>query len=952
MDPSRTWVPSRRADQTSSSNEFLSLIADPFTQEIQLDSVLASLGVSLGISLLFALLFCLLRPYNTVVYAPRIKHADEKHAPPPIGKGPFAWISPVIRTKEQALIEKVGLDAAIFIRFTKMCRNIFLVLTVIGCGILIPTSIVSGKKVYGTWDNISAFMKMTPQYMFGEVFWAFVACAYAFNVVICGFLWWNYRAVARLRRQYFESSEYQMSLHARTLMITDIPKELRTDEGVVKITDEIKKTRDPPRGAIARNVRDIPELIEEHEKLVRDLEGYLAKYMKNGELAAKRPMCKPSKKDKMHNKEAKVDAIDYLTSRIRALEIEIKEVRMSVDKRNAMPYGFASYPNIADAHKVAYASKKKGPHKTVINMAPKPNDLLWQNLPLSPKTRRWRTFMNNVWVTLLTLVWIVPNALFAVFLSNLSNLGRVWPAFQTQLSTNRVTWSIVQGVASPAITSLFYLFLPSIFRRLSINAGDLTKTSRERHVMHKLYAFFVFNNLIVFSLFATVWKYIADIVAARREGKNVLDAINNGDLFTHLMISLCQVSPYWVTWILQRNLGAAVDLSQVVNLAWGSFARKFLAPTPRQMIEWTAPPPLDYASYYNYFLFYTTISLCFGTLQPVILPVTALYFVVDSWLKKYLILYVFITKTESGGQFWRVLFNRFLFATFLSNIIVALLVKARGYSWTMLVAMIPLVIILIGFKIYCARAFDDEIHFFSRGKKGDRESVIGADDKENRRTDRVGVRFGHPALYKPLMTPMVHAKSQHLLAQVYRGRIEADTDGASVAGYSDTYSLHNMSRDKPGKKAAPGGGPAPFEFVHESDIDFENFKNRADFQDAGGDGDLYGRTSRPDTPSTFVGGAGYASHDRGRSSSRDSDRTAADVGVGVTYPTGYHQTPGLREYSPSPGPHGRMAMGRRSRVRRISYPSTDSSSQSSKFNPKTSSPHLSHSALYGISCSY
>jgi hypothetical protein len=104
------------------------------------------------------------------------------------------------------------------------------------------------------------------------------------------------------------------------------------------------------------------------------------------------------------------------------------------------------------------------------------------------------------------------------------------------------------------------------------------------------------------------------------------------------MGALCNVSAYWVTWLVQRNLGAVIDLSQAVNLAWGSFSRKFLNPTPRELIQRTAPPPFDYTSYYNYFLFYATVTLVFGSLQPITLVVTAFYFTLDSWMKKYLLM--------------------------------------------------------------------------------------------------------------------------------------------------------------------------------------------------------------------------------------------------------------------------------------------------------------------------
>ena len=514
---------------------------------------------------------------------------------------------------------------------------------------------------------------------------------------------------------------------------------------------------------------------------------------------------------------------------------------------------------------------------------------------MDPKTRRWRKFINSLWIILLTLVWTIPNALIAVFLSQLKNLGSLWPTFQTQMEKNPTFWAVVQGVAAPAITSAFYYFLPILFRRLSVKAGDMTKTSRERHVIHQLFSFFVFNNLFIFSLFAAVWTFVATMIQDTR-GKNIpfVDAFRAYAPADKIMLALCQVSPFWINWLLQRNLGAAIDLAQVVNLGWGSFSRKFLNPTPRALIQRTAPPPFDYASYYNYFLFYSTVALCFAAIQPVTLVVTAFYFTFDDVMKKYLLMYVFITKNESGGLFWKVVFNRFLVGTFLSNCVIALMVAGRGYAfkWNMLAAMIPLPLGLLAFKWYCKKSFDDSIRYYTKGTTKGIEAATPI-DKESRRRDRVGVRFGHPALYQKLPVPMVHEKSKHLLSELYRGRLDADA-GFTNAGYSDVYSMKRMSADRPGKES--GSVTGPFEFVSEQNMDFENFKNRAEFADEhGGGGELF---DRPGTPSTMF------TSDRARSRSRDTDRTyAMEQEGGVTYPAGYHTTPSaLREYSPSPSP--------------------------------------------------
>jgi hypothetical protein len=47
--------------------------------------------------------------------------------------------------------------------------------------------------------------------------------AYIIQATVCFFLWWNYRAVLKLRRAYFNTEEYKSSLHSRTLLVSLVP---------------------------------------------------------------------------------------------------------------------------------------------------------------------------------------------------------------------------------------------------------------------------------------------------------------------------------------------------------------------------------------------------------------------------------------------------------------------------------------------------------------------------------------------------------------------------------------------------------------------------------------------------------------------------------------------------------------------------------------------------------
>ncbi|KAI3325944.1 DUF221-domain-containing protein [Xylariaceae sp. AK1471] len=869
------------------TDQFLKLIQNPFNTALSEKAFWSSFGYSFGAALLFALLFCLLRPYNGTVYAPRLKHTDEKHAPPPVDKGVFSWVEPVVKTREQVLTEKIGLDATLFLRFAKMSRNLMIILSVVGCGVYIPLNVVQNTR-NNAIDHSNVFISLTPLGVWGAACWAHVLVSYTFDILICFFIWWNYRAVTRLRREYLASPEYQESLHSRTLMITDIPRTYQTDEGVSRIVDEVDGGGNHS-GVVARNVKGLPELIEEHDEAVRELESILAKYLKNPDkLPAKRPQCKTQKGDPCYSMVTKVDAIEYLTSRIEQLKMDIIEKRKSVNAQKTLSYGFASFPSVEEAHDVAFVVRNKHPQGTTIKLAPKPSDLIWENLPLDRHRRRWGAFMNNFWVAVLTLVWTVPNALIAVFLANLGNLGSVWPSFQAQLYSNPKTWGAIQGILAPLITTLFYMVLPVIFRRLSVYAGDYARTARERHVTQKLYAFFVFNNLIVFSLFSTAWKYGAAVKDAETTDGDIWSAIVKSDPFSNLLTAFCDVSPFWLNYLLQRNFGAALDLSQLIKLAKGYVTRKLLSPTPRELIELSAPPPFDYAAYYNNLLFYTTIALVFAPFQPLVLPVTAFYFTLDAFTKSYLLLYVFVTKHESGGDFWRVLVNRMLFATLLSNVVTTIFIIARRQSILQVILMIPLLIIIGGFKWYCRRTFDDSLHFYSKGLHGAENGKMPTKQKN----DRVGVRFGHPALYKKLMVPLVHEKANHLLKEIIRD--QSDADFVETNGYSDTYRMQRLSTH--GSGPANNTDDATFEVVNESQMSFAHFCDREDFREFGGDSELYGNSSdlsRSNTPTSWQNtrSNSVASLARNADFSKESDYE------GATYPTGYHPPSTFR---PSP----------------------------------------------------
>ncbi|KAF3917769.1 hypothetical protein ABW20_dc0102639 [Dactylellina cionopaga] len=892
-----------KRQQDDKGKLLLTFLRDSFQQSFNRKALGSSLATSFGISFAIFILFCLIRPHNATVYAPRLKYSDEKHAPPPIEPGFLAWLKPVFKTHEDELVDKIGLDATVFLRFVRMLRNIFGALSIFAFIMIAVNAGCTAKQKSNSPEALDPFVYMSPQLISGKCLSAHVLMAWIYDLIVAYFIWRSYQKIVKLKINYFESEEYKTSLYAKTLMVTDVPRPYRSNDGLGEIVREVKvdpRVHDDMKARIARDMKELPRLVKEHEHTVRKLESVLARYLNNPDhLPPNRPTMKVFKDDRKAKGNHRVDAIEYLDERLKMLETRIKEVRGSIDLKMPLPYGFVSFSTIQNAHTVAYAAKGKKPEGAKIRLAPKVIDLLWKNLAKSKRQRRWNRTWGWMLYILLTVVWVVPNAFIATFLTNISAIGALWKAFDVQFRRNIGFWALIQGFAAPLVTSLVFLLLPTVMRRISARQGDITKTARERHTLAKLFSFFVFNNLLVFTIFGTFWSFIAQVKdqTGGVNKTNVWKAIAEFGFATQSLAAIFNVSRFWVMYLLQRNLGALLDLIQFYTLFMRWYSRQFSNPTPRELIEWSAPPPMDFASYYIYFLFYATIAFTFAPVQPLVLPVACLYFTIDSFFRKYAFMYMFATKNESGGMFWRVLVNRVLVAACFGNVVTAVIVWVRYNAGAAIGALLP-ILGLIGFKVYCIRVFDNKLSFYRAVLEADLDHAEGGDgrgkvgnvseaERKGHRNDRLSDRYGHPALTRKLMTPLVHDKVKHLLARVYsiRNEEESSSSGGTPPAAASPFrenvvGMVGMQNDKVGLQSQPTG-LEHYGFVEEHQLDYNNLQGqqRQEFGYIFETGTRpqtpgalsIGPDSRPQTPGVPTGGPGaYTQTNRARYSTLGS----------------------------------------------------------------------------------
>lgn len=78
----------------------------------------------------------------------------------------FSWVRPLMTIKEPQMVDMIGLDGVVFLRFLRMTRWMCTVIAILACGILIPVNLIYNSKHAGLGRNV--FYELTLIYVKGR----------------------------------------------------------------------------------------------------------------------------------------------------------------------------------------------------------------------------------------------------------------------------------------------------------------------------------------------------------------------------------------------------------------------------------------------------------------------------------------------------------------------------------------------------------------------------------------------------------------------------------------------------------------------------------------------------------------------------------------------------------------------------------------------------------------
>ncbi|KJA28921.1 hypothetical protein HYPSUDRAFT_128668 [Hypholoma sublateritium FD-334 SS-4] len=725
------------------------------TQSVEPRAVGIQFLVMTVLSLLTLITFNILRPNNQAVYEPKIKyHANDKH-PPHISDSCCGWITPLLRVNEDMLNDQAGLDAVTFLRFMRLMKWLLTLTTVCSCATLIPLDLTYTLSLKPTGYNI--LTAMTIQYVQGPRLYAHIVVVYFITLALIGLVFHHWRTMQTLRAEWFRSSEYQQSFYARTLYITDVPTRRQSTAGLYGIFKAMNLPHLVTSVYIGKDVGKLPELIEDHNKLVEEFEEVLQ-----------------SIQDETHQNERsfitvggccgmggrRQDAYQYYTEQLKRTEASVQQYRAQIELQVPENYGFATIASIPLAHGTARELKGLHPKGLTFQLAPNPTDIVWKNMGLSKGERRFRAITGFLLLYLFCFLSLIP--LFPI--ASLANLDSVTsgyiPFLQTWLKRSPITFTLVSGLLPPAVAGIFGSFVPVLMRWLSRYMGASTHTRLDRIVIARYFGFLVISQLVFFTVIGVVFSKYSFIFGPSASTPSCTIQHQTLGLPVRLVRTYVDQSSFWLKWFALSGFLIIWDLAQLFDLIYTRCRTRSGRRTPREIREHSKPPVFSYDIHYSNLLFMGLIGILFAPVAPLVSLAAAIHFWLCSWIYKYQIMFKYITRVETGGCAWNVVINRLLF----SGIFMQVVMVISAFQSLKFFASIPPILFTAAFKHYLGKHFANDFNYY-------RPHHIEELSRSVAHSEGVDIklrqRYENPALHARVNSPMVHSENLSRLQGIY-----------------------------------------------------------------------------------------------------------------------------------------------------------------------------------------
>lgn len=269
--------------------------------------------------------------------------------------------------------------------------------------------------------------------------------------------------------------------------------------------------------------------------------------------------------------------------------------------------------------------------------APNPREIVWENL----KWRSWERKARRV------TIWFLFFLLCSFFVIPIA-------AVQTMIEVDRledydiigdivkfpIVSSLVQAVIPNLVLEIFLALLPTILAIMNHYQGFISRSAIDTEVTRK---YFIFLIITVFMVNFTARSFLQQLDLIFDDPSSIVDALGS---------SAPQASTFFLYFIMtQALISGATEMLQIPGLVMTWVLTKF-AGTQRAKDRIWQSKPLTFGDVLSRHTLTLFLGIVFAVINPFILPVTFVYFLLMMLYNRYKLLYMLSEDYQSGGELW------------------------------------------------------------------------------------------------------------------------------------------------------------------------------------------------------------------------------------------------------------------------------------------------------------
>ncbi|KAL1214188.1 CSC1-like protein [Cardamine amara subsp. amara] len=643
-------------------------------------ALLTSAGINIAICIVLVSLYSILRkqPFNYCVYfgrllsCGRVKRHDplwyERFAPSP------SWLVKAWETTEEEMLAAAGLDAVVFIRMVICSIRIFSIVAVVCIAFVLPVNYY-GQRMAHKEVQFESLEIFTIENLNQRSRWLWVHCLslYIISSSACALLYFEYKNIAEKRLAYISESASKPSHF--TILIRAVPQspEQSYSDTVSKYFTNYYA---PSYVSHLMIYRDgiVQRILVETERMCQAIKHVSPDLSCNPSLKSCNICVGPAATNSFQILANEADSVK---------DLERGELTLTTTEEER-PVAFVFFKSRYDALVVSEVLQTPNPMLWVADLAPEPHDVHWRNLRIPYRQLWMRKIATLVGAVTFMFVFLIPVA-FIQGLTQLEKLSKNFPFLRGVLK-EKIMNRVITGYLPSVILVLFFYTVPPLMMYFSTLEGCISRSQRKKSACIKILYFTIWNvfffNILSGSVIMSVLSSVRDIPAQLAKAV----PIQAGFFMTYCFTS---------GWA-----GLACEIMQPVSLIWNLIAR-FIVKNKDDSYETLRFP---FHTEIPRLLLFGLLGFTNAVIAPLILPFLLFYFFLAYLIYKNQIINVYITKYESGGQYWPVFHNTTIFSLILSQIIalgffgLKLSTVASGFT-------IPLVFLTLLFSEYCRQRF-------------------------------------------------------------------------------------------------------------------------------------------------------------------------------------------------------------------------------------------------------